>query len=517
MPTTNNKTLTPPLFVNSDIANHHTDRASTEFTRREGWGVRSNYFVRAVLPPLPVVVLLIASLTTFATAAIAQDDAQPEPETQTLTIQVVDEEGAAIEGVSLHPTLVKSQQPFRGIRQPRVVTNGEGEATFVFPVGRKGPISRVHLWAHHNSFLEDARSFDIADELVTITLKRGIQVAASALAPVTNEPIKQQLYAMTNQDSSVDWNSKSNGTLISPVMGKNETSLRLVQLAGGKAIRFSKLVDIRRREKSRLRFSNLEMVDAVTVTGSLGDEVPRPVKFGVVMSCVTSISQTDASPDSSQPSWSWKSSAEVNPDGTFTLEGIPANSALQVFCACPSWANKRLTQEQANAEFPKEARLNSSPPLPQLFQIGEQDTEITVSMQPLGSVTVNVVDQDNRPIKEAPIVVSLSKRYFYLKRRVSYDPTSSSLSRLVQRREKLPNFTLPYFAKKPTDFQNEFSFHNLLTNTNGSVVINGVPPGAVSVSHPDGEGEQVIVKSGENVDVKRTLIRIDPEDGGEDD
>ena len=38
----NIKKLAPPLLVNSDLKTLPLNQALTEFTRREGWGVRSN-------------------------------------------------------------------------------------------------------------------------------------------------------------------------------------------------------------------------------------------------------------------------------------------------------------------------------------------------------------------------------------------------------------------------------------------------------------------------------------------
>ena len=531
MPTINNKTLTPPLFVNSDVANHHADRASTEFTRRGGWGVRS-HFVRAVLPPLPVAVLLIASLTTFAVAAVAQDDAQPEPETQTLEVQVVDEEGAAIEGVSLRATHVvyqrKGEKRFNGIDEPRVETNGEGEATFVFPVGVRGPIARVYLRAHHNSFLEGARFFDIDDELVTITLQRGLQVAASGLDPVTKKPIEVDLYAMTNQQVPIDWKLKSNGTLISPIIGKDQSSFRLVQIEDGKPTRFSELVDITHGETSRLLFRDLEMTDAVTVTGKLSDDVPRPVKYGMVMACVASISKADKDPLLQLEPWCWKTFAKVDRDGTFILEGIPADSILQIHCQSRGWANKPPPQDKVLAEFPNEANNNNrTAALPHLAEIGRRPTEITVPMHAMGDVTVNVVDQNNQPIRRAKVSISVWTKFFYSRHSRSYRDAESSLKKLIHLRPESSNNTSPglfssalrgmgvTIASRPKTFYSE------KTNRDGIMEIKGVPAGdvRVTVSDPDGQrfSKQAIVKSNENVDVELSFNRPDPEDGGDDD
>jgi len=57
--------------------------------------------LKRVMRLFAIVALLIAYLNVLVVSAIAQDDAQPEPKSQTLKLKVVDEEGVAVEDVSL--------------------------------------------------------------------------------------------------------------------------------------------------------------------------------------------------------------------------------------------------------------------------------------------------------------------------------------------------------------------------------------------------------------------------------
>ena len=495
--------------------------------------------LKRVMRLFAIVALLIAYLNVLVVCVIAQDDVRPDPKSQTLEIHVVDEEGSAIEGASLEPSHVEYQRNtalYRYSDKADTVTDAKGKGTLVFPLGRDGPIRRVRFDVAHDSFLGQKIYAKIEDKLVEITLKRGVQVTASGLDPVTKKPIKKDLYAWTNHDLQVHqypvaWQVQPNGTLVSPLLGKDITSLRLVQLADGKAIRFSTLVDMRRRDKSRFLFSDLEMVDAVTVNGKLGEEVTRPVESGMVMACVTSITEADHSPDSRQSAWRWKVSSKINPDGTFTLEGIPANSALQVICGCQGWANKPLTQEQATDEFPKEDKIQTSFPLPQLFQIGAQDREITVDMQPLGGVKVKLVDQNNQPIERALILATVSKYFFYTRRRTSYtfDRRPSSLNLMTQ--DPKDDQPSPFGdVEELTDFQYEFSSFKDMTDAAGTAFIDGIPPGNTHVfvsrlGDNDGIGQRgagtfTYVKSNENVSVglkidklKRLKLQVVDEEG----
>jgi len=471
-----------------------------------------------------VAFLFAASVATLPENAIAQDAAQADPKSHTLKIQVVDEDKEPIEGASVSPHLIEHQQQgnYTFLRLERGKrTNEQGEVEFVFPNSPKGPIARVSIRINHESFVDQHQrvNFDGAtDSAVTIVLLRGVQIATSAIDRITKEPIVENLYAMTNQHLPVDWKLKSNGTLISPIIGRDQTSFRLVQIEDGKPTRFSKLVDIAHGEKSRLLVRDLEMTDAVTVTGKLSDDVPRPVKYGMVMACVASISKADQDPRSRLDSWCWKTFARVNKNGTFTLEGIPADSVLQICCSCNGWANKPLTKDEIATEFPKDTNGLLYYQLPQIARIGMQATNITVPMHPVGTLTVKVVDQDDQPFKHALVTFSPRQKFFYWR---SNGLSDTSLIRLLRLRPTSENNN----AMRRLDFPTKELYSRIKPDRTGTVIIEEVPPGKVSVSASTPEYESgddegrvrkvVAVKAEENVEIKLTLNRIEAEDGGD--
>jgi len=177
---------------------------------------------------------LIACLLSFSTTAIAQEIELVEPEPQTLEVQVVDEEGQPIQDASVVPRSVGYQRHPREthVWEPGIegeatkVTDERGAATLVFPVNSKRPITEVGIHTKHDSFVKKFYRAKLNENPVKITLKRGLQIAASAIDPVTKEPIKENLYALTNRHTPVDWKFKSNGTLVSPVIGEDEKSFR---------------------------------------------------------------------------------------------------------------------------------------------------------------------------------------------------------------------------------------------------------------------------------------------------
>ena len=491
-----------------------------------------------------ITTLLLAWLPFSTVTAIAQDDAQADPKPHTLKVQVLDEDNQPIEGALVSPHLIEHQRQgnYTFLNRDRGKRTDElGETEFVFPSDKKGPIKRGSIRVNHDSFVEQHQYANFNGEQecsVSIVLKRGIQVAASAIDRITKTPIVENIYVKTNQHLPIDWKLKTNGTLISPVIGKDQCSFRLVQIEDGKPKRFSKLVDITHGEKSRLLFRDLEMVDAVTVTGKLSDEVPRPVKYGMVMACVASIGKADSDLRSRIPTWCWKTYAIVNRDGTFTLEGIPADSVLQIHCQCKGWTNKPPPQDAVLREFPKEVNNNRTGTLPHLAQIGKQPTEITVPMHQMGSVTVKVADQNEQPIRRANGSIRVRPRFFYSWYTRTYRSAESSLRSLVRLRpkssnyKKLPSSSTTVFSSLlrgagiSADWRPRDSYSSR-TDRDGTMVIKGVPAGTrlVSVTSPsyktgDNDGksrERVVVKPDENVEVKLTLNRTDPKDGGEDD
>jgi len=86
------------------------------------------------------------------------------------------------------------------------------------------------------------------------------------------------------------------------------------------------------------------MTNAVTVTGRLGDEVPRPIQYGGLVTAwiVGGGKSSDTSTGRERP-WHWTAQARVKQDGSFVLEGIPADSLLQLTVVSKSWSNKAMS------------------------------------------------------------------------------------------------------------------------------------------------------------------------------
>jgi len=180
-----------------------------------------------------VATLLVAFLHLFSAAAIAQDDAQPAQEPETLQINVVDEDGEPIKDATIilrtayHQRQPPLQSSYLVLNKPALLTSGKGQSTLDVPLSYDdSQVTKLNLDVSHSNFVEQNTDVDINPSGVTIVLERGCQISASGINPATGEPITENVYALTNLGPKPDWECRETATLRSPLVGKAVTSFR---------------------------------------------------------------------------------------------------------------------------------------------------------------------------------------------------------------------------------------------------------------------------------------------------
>ena len=497
--------------------------------------VAKTLLVKAVFKP-PFFAFIFLTIASQSTVALAEKANQPQAQ----KVRVLDEHGEPIEGVSLVPKsvtyarrkfaaeseMVEKDAKKRGFvlslgQVKTTSTNESGRATILLPP-QKERFTTTNFWLklQHDSYVQKNQEVDFGDAEVAIILERGCRVTASAIDSETKQPLSGNLYALTNRRWPLnDWKQVAHGTLISPLVGKETSSFRLIEIVDGKANRFSKLVEIVPDGKRKLLFDDLEMEDAVTVSGKLGDDFKGNLNHVAVSVCVASFSTSDKVSSAGPHSWCWKSSAFTKQDGSFVLKGIPSDSILQSFAACRGWSNKPLSQRELREHFPK-AMKSEHWVLPQLSHIGKEDTSITIAMQPMGKAIVEVVDSDDRPISGVAVNVSPLQTFLYEGRSSWFGNSSSSVEDLIELRVPHYKFFLRGRVFRSVSFYSECSPSFLKSNEAGIATTCSIPAGKtpIHISCPgfessDAEPRTSIeknVQSGETSRVTVQLNRIRP-------
>ena len=119
------------------------------------------------------------------------------------------------------------------------------------------------------------------------------------------------------------------GTLRIPGMRPGANSVLLVKLGGDRARSSARLPTSKSRQAHQ--DDRGSTISQLACLGRLSDNVPRPVRNGRLKTETLD----PAGADNDRVSWfSWTS---IQPDGTFTIEGWPADEPLQLIALCDGY------------------------------------------------------------------------------------------------------------------------------------------------------------------------------------
>lgn len=359
------------------------------------------------------------------TIGVAQNNDVKLPPPKLLQLKVIDSDGRPVEDVSIRLTSlvyadnsglsISGQSSINAIGG-EMVTDINGVISIKVPDALLGDLARFNLNAAHSDFAEFNQWLSVDPKGTTeITLARGVQIAVMAIDAETKAPIKDDLYAIAEQqesDSFIDWKLKNNGTLVSRPLNDSDCRIRLVQIKDGVATRFSDVIDVESVDTNRKLLRDVPIKAAIKLNGRLRDEVARPVTNGQALVCISW--PNEAEQDKYGPAGHWLSHAPIDAEGNFEFSGLPPSDCVQVIAYCDGWFNQSATADLRMARFPGENKLLNIDDniLPALFVMDGAAEPLVVSMQPTVDATIRFLDAKERPIANAEIRVQRSQRFF---------------------------------------------------------------------------------------------------------
>ena len=178
------------------------------------------------------------------------------------------------------------------------------------------------------------------------------------------------------------------GALRIPAMPPGENSVLLVNLDGDRATHFSVITDFKLASGEPKRI-NVPLRPSVRVRGVLSDNVPRPVRAGRVKAWT--LEPADAA-NNRVNWWTW---AVIQPDGTFAIDGWPADEPIQLIALCDGYQATSGSAPDCvkSPPDPKEDPFNR----PQVFR-PKSDKQIELAMTPLARCVVTAIDEDEKPV-----------------------------------------------------------------------------------------------------------------------
>jgi hypothetical protein len=302
--------------------------------------------------------------------------------------------------------------PGVGVEPEDVLTDEDGTAVVCYPryrdVRERIRTRAVSLFVDHPDFAHvDTLHIDVPpkeDEPCSIKLTSGVSLEIRPLidgAPADLDGIFASWSDTRSWRIGTAPEMSADGTLRIPPMSPGENSILLVKLDGDRATHFSQLIDllcdagertridVQLRPAVRIEGVLVQLRPAVRIEGVLSENVPRPIRQGRVV--VHTLAPAGADADRVD----WSTWVPVQPDGSFTIDGWPADEPLQLIALCDGYiaANGRVPDVVENRrEAEKDPRKR-----PQVFDpaVGER---IEVAMTPLVGCVVSAVDQDGKPV-----------------------------------------------------------------------------------------------------------------------
>lgn len=368
------------------------------------------------------------SLVVFAMAKAtlqAADDAAGDPvdalakiggqqQILELPVRVVDPDGKPVAKAKVIPWALRSSQGHGWWRDdpddrakvtPKdVFTDADGGATVLYPKFRdlEEGVQTIGV-----SLQVDHPKFAFADDLhIEVPLEQGepYEITLKAGAPVIVRPQiggdadgPGEIFALWSDGRS--WRSEAapkklaDGSLAIPAMPPGANSVMLIKLDGERATQFSRITDFELETGERKEL-DVPLLPAIRVTGSLSDNVPRPVKNGRVK-----VETLPPSADNFNRVM-WFGWAPVEADGTFTVESWPAGEPMQIVALCDEYMaiSGKAPDVVENPRDPKDDPYRR----PQVFE--KLDQPIEVAMTKLQTCIVRTVDEDDAPVAAVEVL-----------------------------------------------------------------------------------------------------------------
>jgi len=414
---------------------------------------------------------LIATSSTMNAAEPLPGDksAKTDAASQTLqfSVRVIDDKGNPVSQAKVFPWALRSSQG-HGLwpgeeskleaAPKEVMTDDKGIAVIDYPVYYE-PTERVRATAvsvrvdHPKFAFIDIVEVEVpraADEPHPISLVTGVPVEVRPR--IEGEKVDlDQIYAVWSDGRSwrpgVAPEKRENGSLRLPALPPGRNSLLLAKVVGDRATHFSRIVDFQVLPVA-VQEIDVTLRPAVRISGTVSDNVPRPVRRG-------RISIASLSPDDDFHRVWWLSWTTIAPNGAFVIDSWPAGEPIQMIGLCDGYiaASGTAPAVVKNAPDVEEDLDTGSFRYPQVFE-SDPDRTIALRMQPMGRCVAIARDRAGKPIPDLAVSSWPNIQWWNGGSQLYGSPLMSSLRVLKERDPKKATetgFPTPFQAKTGAD------------------------------------------------------------------
>ncbi len=258
------------------------------------------------------------------------------------------------------------------------------------------------------------------------------------------------------------WTALPGGLALQAEVPQGSYRIRMVGRDAKDGLYFSepRFLEIASAEPVNLTFE--KFTPGYTVKGRLDDSVPRPVKHGLALVCVTTLS-----PKPLTGCLHWTSSAAINPDGTFEIANLPEPRGpinrsgagmqlvgqLEMIATCDGYVSKDPEPGREYSVGP----LTFDPPVAQ---------PVTLAMERTGSARVRVLDPAGKPLPETKVLFSPNESFHWV---------STILGSPIAQEKSLGLFDS--YADGDHRWKEIETKYSATTDSEGIAIVNDLPPG----------------------------------------
>jgi hypothetical protein len=359
-------------------------------------------FLNCMLPPqLSMPVILFAATVLLANGSCSAVDAA-ERRFHTIEVTVTDENGHPVHGAEVSPLVLVSKTMVHYPDEsswgviPIGKSNKEGTATLRIPTSvRQQPIQAIQWSVRHEDYVATAFKSAAGQRAVECQLNRGRRIAVSAVNGRVHQRLRSDTFVVLSGQNAFDrWSRMSSGILVSDGVATNRQMLRIAYLPAGEPARYSAAVDLSRwDDQLRVFLHDVEVHEGTRVEGRLDDQVPRPIRGGIVSAFIVNGRNE------------WHDMAEVHEDGTFSISSLPRGEVLQLTASCPDWVSSDPVPAELEAVGMKamKSRLQRSHVYPQVMRLDADVIYPTMRMEAAATCRVKVFETDGDPIRGARV------------------------------------------------------------------------------------------------------------------